>query len=197
MYLEQFIDMWNQIQTNIVSLLLNELNRFLFCWHFLFKWKITSPVEIHNFICFNQQFKTWNCNSGGWWFFFTSIACDYSLNDMMKWTRHKLCRQRAVPSHWLQTKLDTSAHWCSTTSHNIMTARQLSGCTEVSSPLIFYPSIHLLACVWLGWGQRSSPSLWSKCVTPVYVYVKVSVTVCGTKSIQPEGSDDSVTSSKS
>lgn len=87
-------------------------------------------------------FMTLNNNSGGWCFS-ASVARNYSLKAMMKWTRHKLCRQAGVPSHWLQTKLDTSAQWCSTTSHNIiMTARRLRGCTEFSPPLIFFLSIH-------------------------------------------------------
>lgn len=78
--------------------------------------------------------------------------------------RHKLCRQRWVPSHWFQTKLDTSVHWCSKHQHSIiMTARQLKGCTDFFS---LHPSI-----CWESWGQRSLSSLWSECATLVYVYV--------------------------
>lgn len=114
-----------------------------------------------------------NNNSGGWCFS-ASVARDYGLKAMMKWTRHKLCRQGGVPSHCLQTKLDTSAQWCSTTSHNIiMTERRLRGCTEFSPPLIFLQSMHLLGRVQPGRGQGSPPSPRSECATAVFVWACV------------------------
>ncbi len=145
-------------------------NKFADTYVSLFaKWEM---LEIHNIY------------GPGGWCFSASAARDYGLYDMM-WTCHKLCRQSGVPSHWLQTKLDTSAQWCSTTSHNIiMTARQLRGRTEFSSPLIFSPSIHLSPGMCVA-GLRSGVTVISlkwMCDSGLWVcvYVNAGVTECET-----------------
>lgn len=72
--------------------------------------------------------------------FSASLAHDYSLTDMT-WKPHELWRQRGVPGHQLQTKLDTSAQLCSTTSPNfIMKATTQRAPTALSFSC--HPSIH-------------------------------------------------------
>lgn len=103
-----------------------------------------------------------------WMFFSALVVRDYGQNDMM-WMHHELRRQREVPSHWRQTKFDTSVQWCSTTSPNfIMKATPLRGRQQLSSPFIFSPSILLLGCV----GLRSRVIVMSLKRTCVYVWTQ-------------------------